>query len=897
MTVPIRTTCAYCGVGCGIEAVVTGPRELTIKGDPVHPANFGKLCSKGTHLGETVGLEGRLLHPMIGEERASWDDALGLVADRMRDCIAQHGPDSVAFYVSGQLLTEDYYVANKLMKGFIGSGNIDTNSRLCMASAVAAHNRAFGEDVVPGTYDDLEQADLILLVGSNTAWCHPVIWQRIERARELRGTKIVVIDPRRTETAEQADLHVPVAPDGDTALFGALLTEMHARGLVDEAFLADRCVVPEGFWEGPAGEAGVSQDTFARLAELVAAHPRMVTLFSMGANQSVGGTDKGNAIINLHLATGRISKPGAGPFSMTGQPNAMGGREVGGLANMLACHLGFGEDERADVAAFWQAPNLCAGPGLKAVDMFRAVHDGRIKFLWVMATNPAVSMPDAGFVREALSRCPTVVVSDVLAETDTGAFAHVRLPALGWAEKDGTVTNSERTVSRQRTLLSPPGEARADWAIMCQVAARMGWGEAFEYQSVAGVFREYAAMTALAVRHGKVLDLTDQARLSNAGYEDMAPFRWGGDYPLAERFPTPDGKARLIAVAPQPVRHDPAYPLRLNTGRYRDQWHTMTRTGLSPTLSQHRREPLVEVHPADALAGGLTDGGLARVTSPSGTAVFRVSISDGQRRGSLFVPMHWTDRFAGEGRANRLPDQGTDPVSGQPGFKDSAAGIEAVVPDWRAFLVSSSDSPLPPPTPSVLSLSKDRPSVAENSAPEGKSSPSTSSGQAGVGGEVVYWVRSRVPGGWLTELAGEGAIDADALLPAGERLEVADATKGMRRIAVREEDGALIAALYVTRSGTLPSRDWVAAQLGETDAGASELLAARPSTPAPDRGPIVCVCHGIGETEIGCAIAAGACSVATVGEATRAGTNCGSCRPALAKLIAAFQPKPEEIAA
>jgi len=464
----IRTTCAYCGVGCGIaaqvaaaprQAGVPGERAVTIQGDGQHPANHGRLCSKGTHLGETVALEGRLLAPMIGDQTVGWDGALDEVADRMRETIEAHGPDAVAFYVSGQLLTEDYYVANKLMKGFIGSANIDTNSRLCMASAVAAHNRAFGEDIVPGSYSDLEEADLILLVGSNTAWCHPVIWQRMEAARAARGTKIVVIDPRRTETAEQADLHVALAPDGDVALFNALLAEMHKRGLTDDAALN----VPLGFWAGLPCDPCVPAEQFAALADLVAAHPRMVTLFSMGANQSSSGTDKGNAITNLHLAMGRINQPGAAPFSMTGQPNAMGGREVGGLANMLACHLGFSDAELRDVAGFWNTANICSGPGKKAVDMFRAIHDGSIKFLWVMATNPAASMPDAGFVREALARCPTVVVSEAIADTDTGRFAHIRLPAHAWGEKDGTVTNSERRISRQRTLFPAPGEAKADW--------------------------------------------------------------------------------------------------------------------------------------------------------------------------------------------------------------------------------------------------------------------------------------------------------------------------------------------------------------------------------------------------------------------------------------------------
>ncbi|MGE8136272.1 molybdopterin-dependent oxidoreductase [Novosphingobium subterraneum] len=832
----VRTTCAYCGVGCGIRAEVTGERAVVIRGDAQHPANLGKLCSKGTHLGETVGLEGRLLHPMIGNARAGWDEALHLVAGKMRDCIEQHGPDSVALYVSGQLLTEDYYAANKLMKGFVGSANIDTNSRLCMASAVAAHNRAFGEDVVPVTYDDLDEADLILLVGSNTAWCHPVIWQRIEAAREARGTKIVVIDPRRTETAEQADLHVPVQPDGDVALFNTLLAEMVRRGLAD--------TVPA------MGEHGLSPDTFAALADLVATHPRMVTVFSMGANQSVAGTDKGNAIINLHLAMGRINAPGMGPFSMTGQPNAMGGREVGGLANMLACHLGFSESELSDVAAFWQAPRMCSGPGLKAVDLFRAVHDGRVKFLWVMATNPAVSMPDAGFVREALAKCETLVVSDVIADTDTARHAHIRLPALAWGEKDGTVTNSERRVSRQRALFTAPGEARADWAIIADVAKTMGFA-GFDWTNAAAVFREHAAMTALSVKHGKVLDLTAHAGISDADYEALDPFVWGGRHPLQGR------EMKIVPVEPRTRPVDPDSPLRLNTGRYRDQWHTMTRTGLSATLAQHRREPLLEVHPADAAAAGIADGALARVVSASGSSVFRASVTDAQGRGQIFVPMHWTDAMASGGRGNLLPDQSVDPVSGQPGFKNNACRIEPVGSEWRGFLVRR-----------------------EPVSPQG----------------LVWWSRSAIAGGWLYELAGNVAVDADALLPAGNRSEAVDLARGMRRLAVVDGSGALAGALFITRTGQLPPRDWIVAQLGSSGALLPELLAARPSAPAPDRGPVVCVCHGIGTNQILTHAEQGAGTVAEMGMACGAGTNCGSCRPAIARLLREWNETCEEAA-
>ncbi len=848
----VRTTCPYCGVGCGVAASIQPSGAVAIKGDPAHPANRGQLCSKGTHLGETTGLEGRLLHPMVGERQTGWDEALDDVAARLRQTITDHGPGAVAFYVSGQLLTEDYYVANKLVKGFIGTGNIDTNSRLCMASAVAAHNRAFGEDVVPCSYADLDEADLIVLVGSNTAWCHPVIWQRIERAREERGTKLVVIDPRRTETAERADLHVAVAPDGDVALFTALLADMAARGLLDQQYLHDHCVVPEGFWDGLESDC---TGKFAQLADLVAAHPRMVTLFSQGVNQSVSGTDKGNAIINLHLALGRINQPGAGPFSITGQPNAMGGREVGGLANMLACHLGFADEERRAVGTFWNAPNLATGPGLKAVDLFKAVADGKIRFIWIMATNPAVSMPDAGLVRDALAACPNVVVSDMFADTDTARLAHVRLPALGWGEKDGTVTNSERMVSRQRAFLPPPGEARADWRIMCDVADRLGHGDAFAFTSPADVFREYVAMTGLARQAGKHLDLTGKALVSDADYAAMEPFQWGGRHPLSAGYPTPDGRARLVTVHPSAAPlHDSAHPLTLNTGRYRDQWHTMTRTGLSARLSAHRREPLVEVHPADAVSHGLADGALARINTPVGEAIYRVSLSEGQVRGQIFAPMHWTDANSSLGRTGRLVPALADPHSGQPGFKRIPASIAPVRTNWHAFLVSRDRAVTP----------------------------------------ALHWTRSRINGGWLTELAGEGAIPVDALLPPGLISEVSDRARGMRRMAVSDQAGGLLALLYVTRNGQLPPRDWIIRQFTDPATTLPELLAGRSATPQPDRGALVCVCHDVGETAICAAITGAATTVAEVGVATCAGTNCGSCRPIIARLISQAQGVLEE---
>jgi len=430
----VKTTCPYCGVGCGVIASPDG----TMKGDPDHPANFGRLCSKGSALGETIDLDGRLLAPQIGARRASWDEALDLVAGKFADAVAEHGPDSVAFYVSGQLLTEDYYVANKLIKGYLGTANIDTNSRLCMASSVAGHKRAFGADTVPGTYEDLEEADLIVLVGSNLAWCHPVLFQRIAAEKEVRpNLRIINIDPRKTATTELADLHLPIAPDGDIALFNGLLSHLAEHDQINHDYV-DAHV--NGFDKALAtarncdpAQSGLTPDQIAQFYATWSGTQKVVSVYSQGVNQSACGTDKVNAIINCHLATGRIGTPGCGPFSVTGQPNAMGGREVGGLANMLANHLDIENEAHRDaVKGFWQSPTICSTQGLKAVDLFQACADGKIKALWVMSTNPAVSLPDANKVADAIRKVPFTVVSDIMEHTDTGDLADVLLPAAAW---------------------------------------------------------------------------------------------------------------------------------------------------------------------------------------------------------------------------------------------------------------------------------------------------------------------------------------------------------------------------------------------------------------------------------------------------------------------------------
>ena len=538
----VRTTCPYCGVGCGVLAKPDGLGGAVIAGDPAHPANFGKLCSKGSALGETLGLATRLTHPMQRQadgalKRVSWDNALDVMVEGFSRTIAQHGPDAVAFYLSGQLLTEDYYVANKLMKGFIGSGNVDTNSRLCMASSVAGHRRAFGTDTVPGCYEDLDQADLIILVGSNAAWCHPVLYQRMVANKRARGARIVVIDPRRTATAEDADLFLSVAPGMDSALFCGLLVHLadnlaldygyidaHTSGLV-EALARAREIAPDVM--ATAALTGLSPAEVGRFFALFRTTPNAVTCFSQGVNQSAQGTDKVSSIVNCHLATSRIGKPGAGPFSLTGQPNAMGGREVGGLANQLAAHMAFTPDNVERVGRFWRAPAMAQRDGLKAVDMFEAIARGEIKALWVMATNPAVSLPRAGAVRDALRKLDLFVVSENVASNDTvNAGAHLVLPAAAWGEKDGTVTNSERRISRQRPFLPAAGEARPDWWIVTQVARRMGFGDAFAYESAADVFREHAALSAFENGGERDFDIGALARLSDGEFNALDPVQW-----------------------------------------------------------------------------------------------------------------------------------------------------------------------------------------------------------------------------------------------------------------------------------------------------------------------------------------------------------------------------------
>ncbi len=858
----VRSTCAYCGVGCGVLLRPDGVGGLTVRGDPDHPANHGRLCSKGLALGETVGLEHRLLAPRAFGQDSNWDNALQLVADRFSAAIKKHGPDSVAFYVSGQLLTEDYYVANKLMKGFIGSANIDTNSRLCMASTVAGHKRAFGTDTVPGTYEDLDQADLVVLVGSNLAWCHPVLYQRVVAARQARGTKIVVVDPRRTASCDQADLHLALRPGSDVALFNRLLSRIHQTGHVAPDFL-DRS---HGFTEAlelaqldDPDETGLSPDALEAFCDLWIGTDRVVTIFSQGVNQSSSGTDKVNAILNCHLATGRIGRAGMGPFSVTGQPNAMGGREVGGLANMLACHLDIDNAaHRAAVRDFWKAPKLPEKQGLKAVDLFRAVEGGQIKALWIIHTNPAATMPEADRVQTAIKNCPFTVVSDLTAKTDTARYADVLLPAAGWGEKDGTVTNSDRTISRQRAVLPPPGQARADWDILAEVGRRMGWKEAFSYEAPAQIFREYANMTSLAVTFGKDLDITRLSDIEDASYDALSPTRWpttscksNGRFFGDGQFFHSDGKARFIPVAHRPPQAATSeqYPFLLNTGRNRDQWHTMTRSGLSPRLSAHLAEPFVEVNPQDVSQLSLGTADLVEMCSPVGSGIFRLRSTDSVAPGQVFAPIHWTGETAPSARVDALVPGVTDPISGQPESKSTVVSLRGMNAAWYGFAVSAAAA---------------RP-------------------------DVEYWATAKTTNGYRMELAGKKPVEnwektarAWFGLPDAVATSVEDTKRGSFRIALSNGQN-ILAALFVSRQPITLMRDYLATL---PQGALQHVLSGRSSAISEDCGPIVCSCFEVGlKTIIGAIAQKRLITVDDIGDVLQAGTNCGSCRPELADLI------------
>lgn len=877
-----RTTCPYCGVGCGVLARPDGAGGASVAGDPDHPANFGRLCSKGSALGETLGLATRLLHPMArgGDgrmARVGWDTAIGQIAQAFGQTIERHGPDAVAFYLSGQLLTEDYYAANKLAKGFLGTANVDTNSRLCMASSVAGHRRAFGSDTVPGVYADLDEADLVVLVGSNAAWCHPILFRRLEAARAGRGTKLVVIDPRRTATVDEADLFLPVNPGKDTALFAGLLAWLADREALDHAYIdahtsgfaealaSARAMAPD--IEQIARETGIPTADLVEFYTLFTTHERTVTCYSQGVNQSAQGTNKVNAILNVHLATGRIGRPGMGPFSLTGQPNAMGGREVGGLANQLAAHMIFTPVDIDRVRRFWRAPRMAAREGLKAVEMFEAVAAGRIKALWIMGTNPAVSLPQAASAARALGSLDFLVVSENVATNDTvSCRPHLVLPALAWGEKDGTVTNSERRISRQRAFLPAPGEARADWWAMAQVGRRLGFDESFAWRSAADVFREHAALSGFENDGSRDFDLGGLASLDDTAFDLLAPVQWPvrskGDtadkrFFADGHFFTPDRRAHFAVpmVARLATEASTDFPFILNTGRIRDQWHTMTRTGLSPRLGAHLPVPFVEIHPSDAAQLGAEDGALVSLQSAHGSAVLEARLSEGQKRGALFAPIHWSNATASNSRINDLVAAVTDPLSGQPESKAMPVRAAVLPVRFRGFILSRA---------AVTDL------------------------------PVLWWAKVAVEGGEGYLIATDQEPDewrqhAAEILGTRDYAEYVDAPGGTYRAAAFDEAGALVGAVFLSPGGAGASWDGLKARLAArtlSSPGRRNLLSGRGDDRVASSGPLVCACFAVSTSQIDAALAAepGA-DVQRLGQMLRAGTNCGSCVPELRKLI------------
>ncbi|WP_302141472.1 nitrate reductase [Halomonas alkalicola] len=889
----ISTTCPYCGVGCGVRATLADGQLTAVAGDADHPANYGRLCVKGSALHETLGEQGRLMRPRVDGREVAWATALDAVAERLAATRREHGKEAVAAYLSGQLLTEDYYVANKLFKGFIGTPHLDTNSRLCMASAVAAHRRAFGADAVPCSYEDLEEAELVVLVGSNLAWNHPVLYQRLKVAKTRNPLmRVVVIDPRVTDSCEIADLYLGLRPGSDARLFNGLLAWMADRGRLDALYLArhtrglDAALAAaredDVSLEAVAADCDLDPERLETFYYWFASQLHVVTLFSQGINQSSSGTDKGNAIINCHLAGGKLGLPGAGPFSITGQPNAMGGREVGGLANQLAAHMDYDSPGAIDrVTRFWSTPSLTPSlpeaPGHKAVDLFEAIERGEIHALWIMATNPAVSLPRADRVRAALEQCPLVIVSECVADTDLLAYADIVLPASSWSEKDGTVTNSERRISRQRGLLPPPGEARHDWWIICEVARRLGYGEAFAYAHPAEIFDEHARLSGFENLPGtpgeRLFDISGLAGLDRAAYDALAPIQWPvtaaaprGTARLFEegRFATPDGLARLVPVRPRGPEQAlcAARPLRLNTGRIRDQWHTMTRTARSPRLMNHRPEPFIEVAPADAAAWGVSDQQLARLRGAGGDYVGRVRLAKGQRRGEVFVPMHWSDRFSGAALAGRLLAAHLDPLSGQPEAKQGAVALAPLAIAWEATLLVAPDL----------------------------------AGEADWREEAAYWARIPLAHCQRWQLAGTPeSADRDWLAWVTRHLPAAtlwlEDPSGGRLRAAGIEAGRLRWWLMVGPPGELPGLAWLDERFAEAardealDGARRRRLLAGGDAGAADSGPVVCSCHQVGRSTIVTAIRDGDASIEALGARLACGTQCGSCVPELKALI------------
>ena len=875
----VSSTCPYCGVGCGVSVAIDNTSDDKAKkplvlASQTHPANYGRLCSKGSALGETlldIRQANRITHPSINGEVAQWDEATSLIADKINDSIEKHGKESVAFYLSGQLLTEDYYVANKLMKGFIGTANVDTNSRLCMASAVVGYKRAFGSDSVPCCYDDLELADLIILIGSNAAWTHPVLYQRMVAAKESNpNLRVVLIDPRRTASDDLADLHLPLAMSSDGFLFQGLLNYLFDSNAINQDYIDNHT---DGFTQAMEQAAMLSVDDVLEKTKLnkedlltfykwFAETKKTISFYSQGINQSATGADKCNAIINCHLATGKIGYEGAGPFSITGQPNAMGGREVGGLANQLAAHMDFASSDVDRVQRFWKSPVIATQAGLKAVDLFDAIYAGKIKVLWVMATNPAVSLPNANKVREALEMCETVIVSDVT-HTDTSKYADILLPALGWSEKDGTVTNSERRISRQRGFVAAPGDAKADWWAMNEVGQKMGYAEYFNFKSARDVFVEHAKLSGFendpesTSENNRIrsFDISGLSQLSTEEYDELAPIQWPVNAQNKQgtqrlftdgKFTTPNRRAQFVsnqAVLAQCMNSK----FVLNTGRLRDQWHTMTRTGTSPSLNGHDDVPFVQMNPEDAREKKFIQGQFVELNNDYGKFIACLTVTDQVTKGQLFSPIHWTDQYASQAVVSNLVSPEVDPVSGQPESKASTVSVQSF--DCVQWARIATRKPLDKKL-------------------------------------WRYWAETKTKHGYITLVGCEDEIDWQEWLIESQEKAI-DLTQYKNPIkqsqALITTDESSIESLIFTNESVekLPSYIWLEEACNSSLAQIKQLIQGE----LDDPDELICSCFRTGRKKILTAIEAGNETQQALGDALGCGSKCGSCRPEINALL------------
>ena len=898
-----KATCPYCGVGCGVLIESDGTKISNVKGDPDHPANFGRLCTKGSTLHLTARPEGRALFPEMRSSRGtprrreSWDTTLSAVAQRFADCIKANGPDSVGFYISGQLLTEDYYVFNKLAKGLIGTNNVDTNSRLCMSSAVSGYKLTLGADAPPGCYEDIDHADLIFIAGSNTSYAHPILFRRIEAAKAKRpDLKIIVVDPRRTDTAAFADLHLPILPGTDVALFNGLLHLLLWDGRADQSYIAAHT---EGFDalkqtvrdyhpKLVADTCGIVEADLMTAAKWFGELPGVLSLYCQGLNQSSRGTEKNAALINLHLATGKIGKPGSGPFSLTGQPNAMGGREVGGMANLLSAHRDMANaGHRAEVAALWGVAEVPSKPGKTAVEMFDAVASGEIKLLWIACTNPAQSMPDQAKIRKALDNAELVIVQEAYVDTETTSYADVILPAATWGEKEGTVTNSERRVTRFKAAIAAPGEARADWRIVVDFARKLEnilnpeSATLFPYQTTEAIFNEHREST-----RGRDLDITG---LSYELLETRGPQHWPFPSAASEgrmrlyadgKFPTPSGKAKFFNATYKAVAEqaNAQYPLRLNTGRMRDQWHGMSRTGKVARLFEHVAAPALSMATVDIAKRGLTEGSLVRVRSRRGEVVLPVASSDELRAGHVFLPMHWGSRFVAGLGVNALTVPTFDPYSKQPELKNAAVQVEKIELPWQFIAMAIGE-----PEESATALARLADLRKHLSAFE-----YAAVGLFGHSQEnVILRAAASIP------LSDGFVAQIDRILGLGDADKVLSYQDKRRNNGrkLRIKDGKLAA---VRLSGDAAAKDWLRdwLALGTPVSHLTRVLlapGAKPPLGFVPRGRVICNCLNISESDIMTYLKSNFMqhtnTLGALQGALKCGTECGSCLPELRRIV------------